>query len=45
MSVLTVDHVAVGYTNTVIIEELSAAIPEKKLRPLLVQMDVVNQRS
>lgn len=29
MSVLTVDHVAVGYTNTVIIEELSAAIPEK----------------
>ncbi|MEK4762072.1 ABC transporter ATP-binding protein [Viridibacillus sp. FSL E2-0187] len=35
MSVLTVDHVAVGYTNTVIIEELSAAIPEKKITTII----------
>lgn len=40
MSTLTVDQVAVGYSNTMIINGLSVKIPEKKLQRLSVQMDV-----
>ncbi|PWA12900.1 iron ABC transporter ATP-binding protein [Pueribacillus theae] len=35
MSILTVDRVAVGYSNTIIINELSVTIPDKKITTII----------
>ena len=35
MSAITVDQVAIGYSNTLIIDDLSVSIPEKKITTII----------
>ena len=35
MSAITVDQVVIGYSNTLIIDDLSVSIPEKKITTII----------